>query len=160
MTGNVTAPAQDHTTFTIERVYPNCRAHVWSAWAVREKKAAWLGNRDLALDFRTGGSERSAFQDQMGEHVNEGHYFEILDEQRIVLAYSMALSGRVHTVSLTTIVFEDEGGGTRLTYTEQMCVIPPTDGANGRRHGWTHLLEGLETYLAQDETRVGQPAGL
>ena len=149
------AQAQTHATFTIERIYPNCRAHVWSAWAVREKKAAWLGDRALALDFQIGGSEHSAFKDQMGEHRNEGRYFEILDQQRIVLVYSMALNGRVHTVSLTTIVFVDEGGGTRLTYTEQMCVIPPSDGAEGRRHGWTHLLAGLATYLAQDETRAG-----
>ena len=159
MTAAATAPApsvaQDHATFTVERIYPNCRAHVWAAWAKRDKKAAWLGNRDLALDFRPGGSERSAFSDQMGEHLNEGHYFEILDQQRIVLAYSMALNGRVHTVSLTTIIFADEGGGTRLTYTEQMCVIPPSDGDEGRRHGWTHLLEGLAGYLAEDGTRVG-----
>src|ERR1700761_3025613 len=124
MTDAASTTAQDHATFTIDRVYPNCRAHVWSAWAVREKKAAWLGNRDLALDFRAGGAEHSVFNDQMGEHVNEGRYFEILDQQRIVLAYSMALNGRVHTVSLVTIAFADEGGGTRLTYTEQMCVIP------------------------------------
>jgi uncharacterized protein YndB with AHSA1/START domain len=146
----VTAPAQAHATFTVERVYPNCRAHVWAAWSVREKKAAWMGNRDLALDFRVGGSERSVFTDQMGEHLNEGRYFEILDQQRIVLAYSMALNGRVHTVSLATIVFADEGGGTRLIYTEQMCVIPPSDGAEGRRHGWTQLLRGLAGYLAEE----------
>ena len=151
MTDAASTTAQDHATFTIDRVYPNCRAHVWSAWAVREKKAAWLGNRDLALDFRAGGAEHSVFNDQMGEHVNEGRYFEILDQQRIVLAYSMALNGRVHSVSLTTIVFEDEGGGTRLTYTEQMCVIAPSDGVEGRRHGWTSLLGNLATYLAQDE---------
>jgi uncharacterized protein YndB with AHSA1/START domain len=53
----VTAPAQAHATFTVERLYPNCRAHVWAAWSVREKKAAWMGNRDLALDFRVGGSD-------------------------------------------------------------------------------------------------------
>lgn len=151
----MTAPAQDHATFTIERIYPNCRAHVWSAWAVREKKAAWLGNRDLALDFRPGGSERSVFKDEMGEHLNEGRYFEILDQQRIVLAYSMALNGRVHTVSLATILFADEGGGTRLTYTEQMCVIPPSDGGEGRRHGWTHLLERVATCLAEETAKVG-----
>jgi uncharacterized protein YndB with AHSA1/START domain len=155
LTAPITASAQAHATFTIERIYPNCRAHVWSAWSVREKKAAWIGNRDLALDFRVGGSERSTFNNQMGEHLNEGRYFEILDQQRIVLAYSMALNGRVHTVSLATILFADEGAGTRVTYTEQTCVIPPSDGAEGRRHGWTHLLEGVATYLAQDETRVG-----
>ena len=152
---SATNPAQAHATFTVERIYPNCRAHVWSTWAAREKKAAWLGAPDLSLDFRVGGAERSTFKDEMGEHLNEGRFFEILDQQRIVLAYSMALNGRVHTVSLATIVFADEGGGTRLTYTEQMCVIPPSDGAEGRRHGWTHLLEAVATYLAQDQPGRG-----
>ena len=152
---SMTTAPQAHATFTVERLYPNCRAHVWSCWSQRKKKAAWLGDREFALDFRVGGAERGVFRDQMGEHVNEGRYFEILDQQRIVLAYSMALNGRVHTVSLATILFADEGGGTRLTYTEQMCVIPPSDGVEGRRHGWTHLLDTVASYLAQDEARVG-----
>jgi hypothetical protein len=44
----------------------------------------------------------------------------------------------------------DESGGTRLIYNEQMCVIPPSDGAEGRKHGWTFLLDGLGDYLAED----------
>jgi len=150
----MTETAQHHTSFTIERVYPNCRAHVWSAWAIPAKKAAWFGKGEHALDFRPGGAERSAMRDQMGEHVNETQYFEIVDEARIVLAYSMALNGRVHTVSLATILFADEGGGTRLTYTEQMCVLPPSDGMEGRRHGWTAILGRLEHYLLEDTAAV------
>jgi uncharacterized protein YndB with AHSA1/START domain len=40
-----------HREFTIERVYPNCKAHVWAAWSIREKKAAWLRNAALEMDF-------------------------------------------------------------------------------------------------------------
>jgi uncharacterized protein YndB with AHSA1/START domain len=53
-------------------------------------------------------------------------------------------------VSLATVMFADEGGGTRLTFTEQMCVIPPSDGVEGRQHGWGELLAGLEHFLAGD----------
>ena len=137
-------------SFTIERVYPNCRAHVWSAWSVPEKKAAWFGNRALDMDFRPGGGERTSFSNDMGEHTNDTRYFAIREEELIVLAYSMAMKGRVHTVSLATIVFLDEGGGTRLRYTEQMCVLPPSDGPQGRTHGWSVLLDGLGTYLEAD----------
>jgi uncharacterized protein YndB with AHSA1/START domain len=137
-------------SFTIERVYPNCLAHVWSAWSVPEKKAAWFGSRALDMDFRPGGGERTSFTNDMGEHTNDTRYFEIRDEELIVLAYSMAMNGRVHTVSLATIVFTDEGGGTRLRYTEQMCVMPPSDGAAGRTHGWGVLLDGLRAYLEAD----------
>jgi uncharacterized protein YndB with AHSA1/START domain len=150
----MTNAAQTHETLAIERIYPNCRAHVWSAWAVFEKKKAWFGEGLIELDFRPGGSERSAFVTEMGTHTNETRYFEIKDQERIVFAYSMALNGRVHTVSLTTVVFTDLNGGTRLTYTEQMCVIPPSDGAKGRQHGWIALLDAMENYLAEDTRRV------
>ena len=142
--------SQYHREFTLERLYPNCRDHVWAAWNIREKKAAWLGSEGLEMDFSPGGAERSSFRDSMGEHTNEGRYFEIKDGQRIVLAYSMALNGRVHTVSLTTILFEDADGGTRLTYSEQMCVIPPSDGMEGRKRGWNALLDSLAKYLTAD----------
>src|SRR5947207_2728488 len=125
-----------HEDFTIERVYPSARTDVWAAWSVPERKAAWLGNAALEMDFRPGGLERSSFRDAMGEHRNETRYFEICAGRRIVLAYSMAVNGRIHSVSLTTVTFSDEARGTRLRYREQMCVIPPSDGLEGRRHGW------------------------
>lgn len=146
----MTTAAQEHERFTIERVYPNGIQQVWSAWASLERKQAWFGDGLQELDFRVGGAERGAFSDTMGEHRNETRYFEIKDRERIVLAYSMALNGTVHTVSLATIVFEDQGDRTRLTYTEQMCVIPPSDGVAGREHGWNALLNALERFLSQE----------
>lgn len=146
----MTDPAQHHDTFTIERLYPNCVDHVWAAWSVAEKKKAWFGEGLTESDFRVGGTERNSFANDMGMHTNETRYFEIKEGERIVYAYSMAMNGTVHTVSLTTVVFADENGGTRLTYTEQMCVIPPSDGAEGRTQGWKALLDSLGKYLIAD----------
>ena len=139
-----------HDSFTIERVYSNCRNHVWSAWSDPAKKAKWFGGADHRMDFRVGGSEYGSFRNEMGHHENETRYFEISEGERIVFAYSMAADGRVHTVSLATVTFTDEGGGTRLTFTEQMCVIPPSDGVEGRRHGWGELLAALQALLSTD----------
>ena len=146
----MTYPSQSHETFTTERTYPNCLDHVWACWAHLDKKRAWFGDGLQQMDFRPGGAESSGFQDSMGEHANETRYFEIQDRRRIVFAYSMALNGRIHTVSLATVVFAEADGGTRLTYTEQMCVIPPSDGVEGREHGWNALLTALEAYLVAD----------
>lgn len=146
----MTDQAQFSDSFSIERVYPNCREHVWAAWADFGKKSAWLGNGLTKMDFRVGGTERGRFSNAMGEHTKEAVYFEIKNRERIIYAYSMAVNGTIHTVSLATILFQDEGGGTRLIYSEQMCIIPPSDGAEGRRHGWGALLDGLETHLARD----------
>ncbi len=59
-------------------------------------------------------------------------------------------------MSLTTITFTDEKGGTRLDYTEQMCVIPPSDGHKGREHGWNVLLDALGAYLAESAPKHGK----
>ncbi len=139
-----------HDTFTIERIYPNCREHVWLAWSTAAKKAKWFGGDVYTMDFRVGGRESAAFNDEMGEHVNETRYFELVENERIVMAYSMSMNGRIHTVSLATVQFADRDGGTRLTFTEQMCIIPPSDGVEGRRHGWGELLGGLESFLVSD----------
>lgn len=139
-----------HETFTLERIYPNCPAHVWSFWSIAEKKAAWFGAADLRMDFRPGGAESSRFHNEMGEHVNETRYLDVADQERIIYAYSMAVNGRVHTASLATVTFEDADGGTRVRFVEQMCVIPPSDGMEGRKHGWEGLLEALGGYLAAD----------
>jgi uncharacterized protein YndB with AHSA1/START domain len=142
--------AQHHDSFTIERTYEKCRDHVWSAWASQEKKNRWMGGGITRMEFAPGGVETLISRDAMGEHVNETRYFEIADKTRIVMAYSMALNGRVHSVSLATVTFADEGGGTRLTFTEQICVIPPSDGAPGRKHGWTALLDRVDDVLSAD----------
>lgn len=149
-------PVNAHNeTFAIERVLARCPAHVFSAWSDPDKKRKWVAASPeqaaaYTLDFRVGGREYGAFQSDMGRHENESRYFEIIDNELIVFSYSMAVNGRVHSVSLVTVRFADEGGGTRLTYTEQMCVIEPSDGAPGREHGWNALLDGMEEVLAQE----------
>jgi uncharacterized protein YndB with AHSA1/START domain len=141
-----------HESFTITRTFAKCRAHVWSAWSDRDKKWRWLTGAtetspDYVMDFRVGGSERSAFTSPMGKHENHTTYFDIRDEEHIVYAYSMSVNGRVHSVSVATVTFADDGGGTRMTYAEQITMIGPSDGAEGRQHGWNALFDKVEPLL-------------
>ena len=145
-----------HQSFAIERVLEKCPAHVFSAWSHADKKRRWMtASKEQAenyiLDFSVGGREYGAFENEMGRHENETRYFEIIENELIVFSYSMAMNGRVHSVSLVTVRFADEGGGTRLSYDEQMCVIEPSDGAAGREHGWNALLDAMEGVLYQDD---------
>lgn len=143
----MTHDQQHHDQFTIEKRYPSSLDRVWAAWAVPEKKKAWFGDGLIEIDFREGGKERGAFRDDMGEHTKEATFFEITANARIVYGYSMAMNGRIHTVSLVTILFAEHEGGTLLRHIEQMCVMPPSDGAEGRKHGWGVLLDQLGAYL-------------
>jgi uncharacterized protein YndB with AHSA1/START domain len=142
----------NHETFTITRTYEKCIAHVWSAWSDRAKKWRWLRSddavpADFLFDFRVGGEERSSFTSPMGSHENHTVYFDIAEENHIVYSYSMALNGRIHSVSVASVTFEDAGGGTKMTYVEQITLIGESDGAEGRKHGWTALFESLDTVL-------------
>lgn len=151
----------EHESFTLTRDIAACPAHVFACWADPDLKRAWFVDgdgpawrtREYELDFRTGGAETGRFVltegPGQGEHRNRTHYLDIEPERRIVFAYTMALDGRIHSASLATVTFEDRNGGTRLTYTEQMTCIGPSDGAEGRRHGWTHLLNALERTLKE-----------
>lgn len=149
-------PVNAHTdSFVIERVLAKCPAHVFSAWSDPDKKRQWFAAtperaKSYEFDFRVGGREYGSFENDMGRHENETRYFAIIPDELIVFSYSMAMNGRVHSVSLVTVRFADEGGGTHLTYTEQMCVIEPSDGAAGREHGWNALLDGMEQVLDQE----------
>ncbi|MFZ1340244.1 MAG: SRPBCC domain-containing protein [Paracoccaceae bacterium] len=144
-----------HDRFRIERLYPRCMAHVWSAWTDPARKWTWFGGggpmpQDYALDFRTGGHELARFVSPMGQHENRTTYLDIAEAAHIVFAYSMALDGRVHSASVATVEFDDHGGGTRLVFTESIACIGPSDGMAGRKHGWDALLASLDRLLAAE----------
>ncbi len=154
-------PDLAHDTFTLARQIAARPETVFRAWAAPTVKRCWFVDsdgpeweeRDYSLDFRVGGTETGRFVLKdgpgKGEHRNVTHYLDIAPGQRIVFAYTMALDGRVHSASLTTVTLAENAGGTLLTYTEQMTLIGLSDGAAGRRHGWEHLLSALETELGK-----------
>lgn len=148
-----------HDSFTLERQIAASAATVFDCWADPVKKKHWFvesdgpgwDEREYTLDFRVGGTETGRFVltdgPGAGEHRNTTYFLEIETDQRIVFAYTMALNGRIHSASLATVTFEPNEGGTRLVYTEQITTIGQSDGAAGRSHGWTHLLNSLEAAL-------------
>ncbi|GGA63564.1 SRPBCC domain-containing protein [Pelagibacterium lentulum] len=135
-------------SFTIERRLKASRTTVFQAWADPKQKAKWFAGADVAksgytVDFRPGGREYASFSNEMGLHENETCFFKIVPDALIVYAYSMAMNGNVHSVSLVTVRLEDDTTGTRLTYSEQMSVIGDSDGAAGREHGWGLMLDRM-----------------
>lgn len=81
-------------------------------------------------------------------HTNETTYLDIVDNERIVYAYTMAMDGVVHSASLATIQFLADDAGTQLTYCEQGAAFQGSDGIEGREKGWAWLLDHLEKALA------------
>jgi hypothetical protein len=67
----------------------------------------------------------------------------------MVFTYDMWVDGKHLSTSLTTIVVEPEGDGTRLTYTEQAVHFDGLDSVEGREEGTRGLLDTLGLFLEQ-----------
>jgi len=147
----------DHATFTIERDYPVQPARVFGAWAVPEAKTQWFACHDdwrfenHQLDFRAGGSERlDTYPSDNGEvHAYRAHYYDVIENERIVYAYEMYLGEKRMSVSLATVLFESHAGGTRMTFTEQLVMFDDRWDAAGRELGTGEAFENLGRELAR-----------
>lgn len=146
-----------HATFTLKRTLKAPLARVFAAFAKQEKKCAWFvagdslewTTKSYGLDFRVGGREHGEFvgPDKI-VHGNETTYLNIVPNERIAYAYTMAMNGVIHSASLATVAFEADRDGTRLTYCEQGAFFHGSDGIKGREHGWRVLFDQLEETLA------------
>jgi uncharacterized protein YndB with AHSA1/START domain len=131
-------------------------AQVYAAWATTEAKATWFGcdpnceTLDYSLDFRPGGREQGSFRFGGGSvHTNETVYLDIVPDQRIVFAYTIALDGVRISASLTTVEIEPKGKRTRLLLTEQAAFLDGYDKPEMRQSGWGSLLDALGARLTR-----------
>ena len=147
-----------HDEFTLTREYPATPGQVFRAFSDPERKRRWFAEGEgfivgsYELDFRTGGHERTAFRvanpEFSSEEIrNDTHYFDIIPNERIIQAYSMANMGKVFSASLQTITLEETDSGTLLTLHEQVTFLAGADGTDMRRAGSAQLLEALAREL-------------
>lgn len=139
-----------HKSFVIERVYPTTPDRVFRAFADPEQKRRWFAEGEgfvvdsYSLDFRVGGFERTRFRVVGGPAMtNDCVYLDIVQQQRILFAYSMTLEGAPMSSSLGCMEFTKVSGGTLLLFTEHTAYVDGNDGSVGRKEGSTALLESL-----------------
>ena len=142
-----------HASFSLHRHYPAARARVFAAFAVPEAKRKWAyGAPEDAheLDFRVGGKERVSMPGPNGgTFTYEGTYFDIVEDLRIVYAYSFAFGPAPSGVTLATVEFADApDGGTEIKFTEQGAYLDGFDGAKYWESGTTSLLDRLGESLS------------
>jgi uncharacterized protein YndB with AHSA1/START domain len=146
-----------HATFVIERTYNAPPARVFAAWADPEAKRSWFSSPNVdevkhELDFRVGGREINRGGPPGGPlYTYEADYRDIVADQRIVYAYDMFMDDTRISVSVATVEFAPESGGTRLRFTEQGAFLDGLDTPAQREHGTSSLLDKLEAALAHDD---------
>ncbi|MGZ3376572.1 MAG: SRPBCC family protein [Phenylobacterium sp.] len=149
-----------HNTFVIERTYPAAPAKVFAAFSDPAKKRRWYGEsanhsvERFEMDFRVGGVERNAYK--MGESTpfpgvelaNEGAYYDIVADQRVIVGTAMTLGGARISVALITFEFHASAAGTRLVCTHQGVFFENSGGWEMRERGWRALFDRLAAELA------------
>ncbi|UDL88143.1 SRPBCC family protein [Mesorhizobium sp. PAMC28654] len=160
---NQIAPVKDehsviHSTFTIERTYPQSPERVFFAFADKSMVRQWRIEGDgfaiaeFSFDFRVGGSEVSRFSYAGGPEIRlDAQFQDIVPGQRIVFSYRMAIGPQPLSASLTTVELTPSGEGTRLTYTEQGAFFDGADSVQGREEGTRGLLEALAAHLQKSK---------
>ena len=129
--------------------------------AVRTRWFRLPGRRgSYELDFRVGGGE-SASSTFAPAGVEErldycSRFLDIVVDERIVLAYEFSLDGQRRWVSLVTVEFGPDGGGARLTWTEQYAFLVLTGDGH---QDVAHLQGGVRLQLNGLAAAVEPPAG-
>ncbi|MFB6988097.1 SRPBCC family protein [Streptomyces sp. NPDC056178] len=139
-----------HATFTLERLYTASPATVFAAWAAPEAKARWFSGPDAEheLDFRVGGREVNRGRSGGGPVLTfESWYRDIVQDERIVYTSTLSEGQDLATVSLTTVEFLPEGGGTRLLLTEQSTFLDGREEPSWREQGTGKWLDALAAEL-------------
>jgi uncharacterized protein YndB with AHSA1/START domain len=146
--------AVKHATFTIERIYSASVAKVFKAFADPEVKRRWFvegpgwTTGTYTLDFRVGGREHSeGGSPQGGTYGNDTLYQDIIENRRIIFAYTMYANGQRISASLATVELEAVDAGAKLFFTEQAAFLEGADGPHMRKAGWTWLFARLDSEL-------------
>ncbi len=151
----ITARSVVHGTFHLERMYDAPVARVWQAFTDEAAKQKWFSGTDgkwqlleRHMDVRVGGTERLKGSWEGGVvSTFDATYYDVIPNERLVYAYEMDMNGKKISVSLATVQFKAEAGGTKVMVTEQGAFLDGYDDAGSREHGTGYLLDRLGNSL-------------
>ena len=146
-----------HASFTLERKLNVPPSRVFHAFSDYSSKKKWFGGPpewtqgESSLDFREGGRETDVGGPEGGfVSTMYATYHDIVQDERIVYSYEMLLDGQRMSVSLSSLEFEPDGDGTKLTLTEQGVYFTSEDDVEGRKEGTEGLLDALKAYVESE----------
>lgn len=144
-----------HSTFTLERVYPASVERVFEAWATPEARKRWMAQgAEHSQNFVVGGLETVKGFDGKGRPLTyQAQYAEIVPNRRILTTSSMRTADQLSTVSVTSVEFQAQDGGTLLVLTEHGMYLPGQEQPEWREHGTAEQLDTLAAeFVASTKT--------
>lgn len=161
MTTREEATSKGDKTIVVTRVFDAPREAVYRAWTDPEMLAQWFAPEPLTVprsetDVRPGGRYTLVMRDQDGnDYTSTGVYQEVREPERIVYSDSLEempesfvdmvndARGQAHGTpvpdGLVTLIFEDMGGKTKLTFFEEFDSAATRDAFVE-----VQMVEGLE----------------
>ena len=146
-----------YSTFQLQRKFSRSPEAVFAALSKPEKVKKWFADGrshetlEFSLRFAVGGTRRFVYR--LGPDtpvagmviINDGHFQDIVPNQRIVTATTMASGDKCLVASLVTFELLPTDGGTELQCTHQAAYF---DGLGGDpegliKGGWNGLLDRL-----------------
>ncbi len=141
-----------HGSFTVERTYRHTPSKVFQAWANPEFKRQWFGSPNPAnpkeqMDFRVGGREFNESEMEGKTYTFDVTYRDIVPDNRIIYTYEMTMNGQRISVSLATIEFFPNEGGTRMVVKEDGAFLDGLDTHKIREDGTNYLIDLMGRWL-------------
>lgn len=150
----MTSRSVAHGTFCIERVFDASPARVYRAFADPEQKRRWACHEDwrtVEMEVRRGGREISRGGDPGGPvYTFEGLYQDVVENERLVIAYTMDRDDVRLSASVQTLEFRAEGEKTRLVFTDMGAFLDGHDTPQHREAGSGIGLDNLEQFLRRE----------
>lgn len=145
-----------HSTFTLERHYPAQIQRVFQAWADPQARRRWMAQgADYSQDFVVGGQETvSGFDGQGRALTYRARYVDIVANERILTTSTLHTEDQLSTVSVTSIEFQADDGGTQVVVTEHGIYLPGQEQPAWREQGTAQQLDTLAAeFIAVDEAK-------
>jgi uncharacterized protein YndB with AHSA1/START domain len=144
----------------ISRHFAAPRDLVFKAWSSADHIKRWFSPEgcsvpEAEVEFRTGGVFAVCMRLPNGEdHWTKGAFDEVSPPDRLVFSAGAVFGGEKRFTVHTTVTFEDDGAGTRMTVRQVYDIHDPAFlfAVNGAAEGWRTTLDKLEREVARIET--------
>jgi len=138
-------------TLVIVRTFPAPRGVVFKAWSSADHIQRWFSPEhytvpEAEIDFRTGGVFVFCMRSPEGQdHWSRGRYDEVSPPDRLAFTVAVGAAASPEVTAFTTVTFEDDGAGTRITVRQRYDIHDPAFAAAvaGAPEGWRTTLDKL-----------------